>query len=98
MATYIATVRFTEKGIQAIKDTTKRAAAFTKDAKKLGVKIASVYWTLGPFDGLMIFDAPDDRAATAAMLALASRGNVQTTTGRAFDAAEMDQVLAAMKK
>jgi uncharacterized protein with GYD domain len=98
MATYIATLRFTEKGIQAIKDTTKRAAAFTKDAKKLGVKVSNVYWTLGPFDGVMIFEADDDPTATAAMLALASRGNVHTSTARAFVAEEMDEVLRAMRK
>jgi uncharacterized protein with GYD domain len=96
MATFISTVRFTEKGLAAIKNTGKRANAFSKAAKKMGVKVANVYWTLGPFDGVIVFQAPDDQAATAAMLSLASAGNVHTTTCRAFEAAEMDKIVGMM--
>jgi uncharacterized protein with GYD domain len=48
---------------------------------------------LGKYDGLVIFEAPDDETATALMLQLGSQGNVQTTTTRAFSAAEMDGML-----
>jgi uncharacterized protein with GYD domain len=96
MATYISTVKFTEKGIGAVKDTCKRSVAFTKAVAKMKVKVNIVYWTLGAFDGLMVFDAPDDKTATAAMLSLASRGNVQTCTSRAFDAAEMEKIVGML--
>jgi uncharacterized protein with GYD domain len=94
MATFISTIRFTEQGIKAIGETTKRAAALKTAAKKLGVKITDIYWTLGSHDGLVILDAPDDETVTALMLRIGSQGNVQTTTSRAFTAAEMDKVLA----
>ena len=94
MATFISTLRFTEQGVGNIKDTGKRANAFKAAAKKMGVKVQDVYWTLGPFDGVMIFDAPDDETATAAMLHLGSLGNVHTQTARAYDASEMEQILA----
>jgi uncharacterized protein with GYD domain len=97
MSTFIATIRFTEQGLQTINDTTKRAAAFKTAAKKLGVKVQDVYWTLGPFDGVLIFDAPDDVAATAAMLKLGAAGNVHTQTARAYESAEMDKILAKLK-
>lgn len=96
MATFITTLKFTHEGITGIGETTKRAAAFKAAAKKVGVKVAGVYWTLGAYDGLLILEAPDDETATAALLQLAAKGNVQTTTVRAFDAAEMDKVLAKM--
>jgi uncharacterized protein with GYD domain len=98
MATFITTIKFTEKGIQAIQDTGKRAAAFKAAAKKMGVKVTAVYWTLGRFDGLIIFDAPDDETATAAMLHLAAQGNVQTSTARAFDANGMEKILGIFSK
>jgi len=98
MATYITTIRFTPQGIGAIAETTKRAAAFKTAAKKMGVKVSSVYWTLGRFDGVIIFDAPDDKAATAAMLSLSRRGNVQTSTSRAFDAGEMEKIVGMLAK
>jgi uncharacterized protein with GYD domain len=98
MATFISTIRFTDKGIAAIRETTKRAAALKSAAKKLGAKVSEVYWTLGSFDGVVVFDAPDDETATALMLQISSQGNVHTTTSRAFDAASMEKILGKMSK
>ncbi len=92
--TFIATIKFTQQGIKDIDHTTKRAAAFKAEAKKLGAKVKDVYWTLGDQDGVLILEAPDDETATAAMLHLGTMGNVHTSTSRAFTAAEMDKILA----
>ena len=88
MATFISTVKFTQKGLDEITESTKRAAAFKAAAKKMGVKVTGTYWTTGHFDGVLIFDAPDDETATAAMMHLAGQGYVHTTTARAFEAAK----------
>jgi uncharacterized protein with GYD domain len=96
MATFISTIKFTEQGIQNIKDTCTRANAFKSAAKKMGVKVQDIYWTLGPFDGLLVFDAPDEETATAAMLHLGSLGNVHTQTARAYKAAEMEGILTKL--
>jgi uncharacterized protein with GYD domain len=98
MATFITTVKFTEQGIQNIHESPKRAAAFKSAAKKLGVKVREIYWTLGGIDGVVVFDAPDDETATAAMLHLSSQGNVQTTTARAFDSSEIEKVIGSLPK
>jgi uncharacterized protein with GYD domain len=96
MATFLSTIKFTEQGIKAIRDTTKRSASVKAAAKKMGVKITNFFWTLGAYDGLLIFEAPDDETATALMLHIGAKGNVQTTTGRAFTADEMDGILGKM--
>jgi uncharacterized protein with GYD domain len=96
MATFISTIKFTQQGIQTIKDTCTRANTFRSAAKKMGVKVLDVYWTLGPFDGLLVFDAPDEETATAAMLSLGSLGNVHTQTARAYKAAEIEGILAKL--
>ena len=93
MATFITTIKFTQQGIKAIDDTTKRAAAVKAAAKKMGVKLTDIYWTLGENDGVLIFEAADDETATTLLLHLGALGNVHTTTVRAFTAAEMDRVL-----
>lgn len=98
MATFITTIKFSEKGVQAIQESPKRAAAFKATAKKMGVKVRDLFWTLGYFDGVIIFDAPDDETATAAMLSLSSLGNVHTTTARAFGATEMEKVVGILGK
>jgi len=94
MATFISTAKFTEQGIKAIGKTTQRAAALKSAAKKLGIKITDVYWTLGAFDAMLIMEAPDDETAAAFLFKVGSQGNVSTTTVRAFNAAEMDQILS----
>jgi uncharacterized protein with GYD domain len=98
VATYITTIKFTEQGIKAIGETTKRANAFKAAAKKMGVKVKEIYWTLGAFDGAIVFDAADDETATAALLQLATSGNVQTTTARAFSASDVGKILSKMSK
>lgn len=98
MATFITTIKFTEQGIQGINESPKRAAAFKAAAKKMGVKVTEIYWTLGYFDGVVIFDAPDDESATAAMLHLSAQGNVHTTTARAFRSTEMEKVVGMLGK
>ena len=98
MATFITTVHFTERGIQAVRDTCERAAAFKAAARKLGVKVSGLYWTLGAFDGVIVLEAPDEGTATAALLHLGSLGNIRTQTALAYDPAEMQKVLGLLRK
>jgi uncharacterized protein with GYD domain len=93
MATFITTIKFTRQGIQAIEKTTERAAAVKAAAKKMKVKVTNIFWTLGDYDGVLIFEAPDDETAAAMLLRLGMQGNVHTTTCRAFNAAEMDRIV-----
>ena len=96
MATFISTVTFSDQGMKGIKATCQRAESFTATAKQMGVDVKSLFWTLGAFDGLLVFDAPDEETATALMLHLSSSGNVHTQTARAYDAEEMAQILGKL--
>ena len=62
----------------------------------MGVEVKDIFWSLGPIDGVIVVDAPDDETATALMLQLGSFANVQTQTARAYQAAEMEQIVAKM--
>ncbi len=96
MATFISSVQFTEQGIANIQETVKRTNAVKRSAKAMGVKVKDVYWTLGLADGVIIFTADDDESATAFMLNIGSKMNVQTSTSRAFNAKEMGEILKKM--
>ena len=98
MATFITTVQFTEQGVKAARDTCDRAASFKAAARKMGVKVTGLYWTLGAFDGVLVCEAPDEATATAALLHLGALGNVRTQTARAFTAPEMEKILATTAK
>jgi uncharacterized protein with GYD domain len=96
MATYIVLTTFTDQGIRNAKDTTKRADAVRELAKKFGVTAREFFWTLGSYDVVAIFEAPDDSSMTALGLAIGASGNVRTQTLRAFSREEMNRVLAKL--
>jgi uncharacterized protein with GYD domain len=98
MNTYFALVTFTQQGLQNIHESPHRATAFKSAAKKAGVKVRDLYWTLGAYDGVIVFDAQSDEAATSVMLSLAALGNVRTQTLRAFDASEFAAIAAKATK
>lgn len=93
MATYISLTSFTDQGIRSVKDTSKRADAVRDLGKKFGVTVKELYWTLGSYDVVAIFEAPDDASMTALGLAIGSAGNVRTQTLRAFTQEEMNGIL-----
>ncbi len=93
MATYVTLIKFTERGVKHVKDTCKRAADFKAGAKKMGIEVKEQYWCMGAWDGVIIFDAVSDEAATAGMISLCSQDNVTTQTLRSFNATEMAKIL-----
>lgn len=97
MPTFISLFNFTAQGAQKMRETARRADAFTKSAKAAGVAVTAVYWTLGAYDGVLLFEAEDDEAAAAAMMSLAIKGNVRSQTMRAFTRDEIGAVLSRVK-
>jgi len=94
MPTYVSLINWTEKGVAGFKDTVDRAEAANALAGRFGGALKEIYWTIGPYDIVAISEAPDDESATAFALALASQGNVRTTTLRAFSSDEMRGIIA----
>ena len=97
MATYVGLIQFTDQGIRNIKDTVKRGEAAIAEAEKMGVKIVEEFWTMGAYDVVVMFEAPDDETMSAFMLKIGSFGNVKSTTLRAFRRKEMEDILAKIK-
>jgi uncharacterized protein with GYD domain len=87
-------VQYTDKGIQAVKETTRRVAEFAVKAQSLGVSVKQMYWTLGQYDQVCVFEAPDDETAASVLLAADMPGNIRTQTMRAFTTSEMEKILA----
>jgi uncharacterized protein with GYD domain len=94
MPTYISLVQFTDKGIQGAKQTTQRLADWTTRVQSMGVSVKQMYWTLGHYDQVCVFEAPDDETAASVLLAADILGNIRTQTLRAFTTSEMEKILA----
>ena len=96
MATFIVLANFTDQGVKQVKETIGRAEAFKEMARKAGVTVKDMYYTLGRYDVVALCEAADDESATALSLSIASRGNVRSETLRAFSLPEMGKILGKM--
>ncbi len=84
MPTYILLMKLTDQGVKAIKDAPKRVEEGIKGFEAMGGKMIGFYLTTGEYDYVSIGEAPSDEAAVAFALALGSKGNVRTTSLKAF--------------
>jgi uncharacterized protein with GYD domain len=94
MSTYVSLANFTERGVAEYAKTTDRAEDTRQLARGLGGEVQETYWTMGPYDVVLVADFPDDESATAFALALSSRGFLRTTTMRAFNGNELRGVVS----
>jgi uncharacterized protein with GYD domain len=90
---YVVLVNWTGQGIKNVKQTIERTDHGGEIAEKHGLKLEQAYWTVGAYDMVTVFEAPDDEALSAHLLEIGSLGNVRTTTLRAYDEEEMSGIL-----
>ena len=93
MSTYVSLINWTEQGIKNFRDTTQRAADFTKLVESSGGSVRELVWTVGQYDLVCIADFPDEEAGVAALLQVGSQGSVRSTTMRAFSSEEMAGII-----
>ena len=94
MPTYVSLIHWTDQGVKNFKDSTNRAADFTKLAESSGGRVRELLWTVGEYDIVTVVDFPDDETATAALLRVASLGSIRSNTLRAFNAEEIEAIIS----
>jgi len=81
MQTYVSLVKFTQHGLQTMKDKgMERAEMVKQNAKALGGKLVQAYYCLGEYDVVAIWEFPDNKTAMKAAVLNASLGHIQITT------------------
>jgi uncharacterized protein with GYD domain len=96
MATYVLLVRFTQKGIENIKESPARHAAAVKAFKAMGAELKEMYLVMGQYDLVIVAEAPDDETITKLLLSLGSKGAIRTETLRAYTEDEYRKIIAAL--
>ena len=96
MPTYVGLFRYTQKGIETIKEGPKRTDAAKKAVEAVGGKVVGLYLTMGQYDAVVIAEFPDDETAAKVILAGASQGNMRSETLRAFTEEEYRRIIAAL--
>ncbi len=96
MSKYLILFRFTQKGIENIKEAPARVEAAKQLFRKMNANVEEFYALMGRYDTMFIADAPDDETITTAVAALCSLGNVQAETIRAFTEEQFRDLVDAM--
>ena len=96
MATYISLIKYTQQGIENIKESPNRLDAAKQAFKAMGAEIKEYYLVTGQYDAVVISEAPNDETVAKIALSIGSKGAVRTETFRAFPEAEYRKVIASL--
>ena len=55
-----------------------RSEAVSRLAEAVGGRLISLYYSFGEYDGVIIIEAPDEKAAASAVLAAVAAGHLRT--------------------
>ena len=95
MPIYIALTNISDEGRKAIKEDPARIKANNQELEAMGVKVLAQYATLGQYDFVNIFEAPNDDAIFKVAVNLTGRGVAQVQT---LSAKTIDDFIATAKK
>jgi uncharacterized protein with GYD domain len=96
MPTYIMLASWTDQGAQKVKDSPRRVDIAKKSLADMGGEFKGFYMTMGDYDLVMIYEAPDDAVAARFTLLLGMLGTVRTRTLKAFPEAAYREIVASL--
>jgi len=96
MPTYMTQIRYTQQGIQSIKDSPTRLDTAKALFKSMDAEIKSFYLAMGRNDVIVISEAPDDETVTKLVLTIGSGGAVRTETFRVFTENEYRKLISEL--
>jgi uncharacterized protein with GYD domain len=90
---YITLMRWTSKGVAGLPGWRERVEEGERTIEEAGGKLVGVYVTLGRYDVVEIFEAPDDEIAVEILMKLQRYGAEHTETLRGFTRDEAEQIV-----
>jgi uncharacterized protein with GYD domain len=96
MATFITLLRWTQKGIENVRESPNRLDAAKSVFRELGGEIKSFHLVLGGYDAVIVSEAPSDDVVAKALLSICSKGTAQTETLRAFPEDEYRKIISTL--
>ena len=93
MPHYVSLMRWTSKGVAGLPAWRERVEEGERIVEEAGGSLVGVYVTLGRYDVVEIFEAPDDEVAIEILMKLNRYGAEQTETLRALTRDEAEDVI-----
>jgi uncharacterized protein with GYD domain len=87
---------WTDQGVRAVADSPRWFDAAKKQLADMGGEFKAFYMTMGDYDMVAVYDAPDDAVAARFTLMLGRLGNVRTRTLKAFPEAAYREIAASL--
>jgi uncharacterized protein with GYD domain len=97
MPNYVMLANWTDQGMRAIDESPKRIDTARKVLEDMGGRFLSVYMTMGQYDLVITYDAPDDAVAARLSLMLGKLGNVRTVSMKAFPEEAYRQIVNTIR-
>jgi uncharacterized protein with GYD domain len=97
MPSFVVLGNWTQKRIETIKDLPESIKKSAEVFKSYGVEIKQLVFTMGRYDVIGIFDAPDAEAVSKALLSWSSNGLLRTETLTGFTPEQMVELVKAIK-
>ncbi|MDJ0610693.1 MAG: GYD domain-containing protein [Kiloniellales bacterium] len=96
MTIYIMLANWTEQGAKNVRDSPRRLDAAKSALEEVGGRFQSFFMTMGDYDMIAVYEAPDDAVAARFTLQLAQQGFVKTRTLKAFPEAAYREIVASL--
>ncbi len=97
MPLYMTQFSYTPEAWKAlVKKPEDRSTVFAEQATKLGGRLQALYYSMGEYDGLVIFEAPDQQTAAAIVFTVISPGHIKSARTTALMTVE--EAMEAMHK
>jgi uncharacterized protein with GYD domain len=87
---------WTDQGARAVKDSPRRLDAAKKALKDMGGEFRFFFLTMGDYDLVAVYEAPDDAVAARFNLQIGMLGNIRTRTLKAFPEAAYREIVASL--
>ncbi|MGO9773774.1 MAG: GYD domain-containing protein [Roseiarcus sp.] len=97
MTTYIMLAHFTDAGIKNAKDSPGRLDKAKHMLREMGGDFKAFYLTMGDFDIVAVYEAPDDAIAARFTMQLGGLGSIRTRTLKAFPEAAYREIMASLR-
>ena len=96
MPTYITLARWTQKGLENVKEAPSRLDMAKEAYKAMGAEIKEMYLVMGEYDMVVISEVPDDETMAKVLLSIGSQGSSRGETLRAFTEDEYRKIIDAL--
>jgi uncharacterized protein with GYD domain len=97
MPTYVMLANWTDQGARQVKESPKRVETAKKALIEMGGEFKSLYMTMGDYDLIVVYEAPDDAVAARFTLLLGEMGAVRTRTLKAFPEAAYREIIHSLR-